>query len=595
MGREVCASGESAWWAKRGARPAFWGLPKRQSAFQGGVLRSTPSCRRGFVPFSRWVFVSAWSRQGARLLVALGALSISGCDQDVRALVPEKGPTLLHSTMASTAYGVAATKWSHVPVPPEEGPKLAPVSLITPILEAPVKGSTPIGYLRVGEKVSRSEEPVSTAGCPGGWYAVRPVGFVCQDHNATLRMDHPLVRAFTHGPDVSKPLPYEYGFIRSVAPNYLRIPTKEEQFKFEMRLERHLRNYEKLADKWDVMVPGANDVPLNERGAAVGPIPEDTPIPGYNERYGGSGDDSIPWWLQGERRIPNISSFKAPGYAVIADRIKRHAGVALVESFVTGEDSNNRRFAVAVDGRIIPADKIKADNASAFHGEELGDTPLPVAFPWRPGTRLWQLERGVERLDEVPLRKMIPLSGKVKMSRGERFVETTDGKWLRSKDLKVAPQPSELPWFAKNGVRWIDISILSQTLVLYEGSKPVYVTLVSTGRDGMGDPNKTLSTPTGTFRIYQKHVTTTMDSSVADNEFELRDVPWVMYFKGGYAIHAAYWHDDFGRLRSHGCVNLSPIDARYVFNFVSPDVPDHWHASYSGDALGQGTLVHIHG
>ena len=63
----------------------------------------------------------------------------------------------------------------------------------------------------------------------------------------------------------------------------------------------------------------------------------------------------------------------------------------------------------------------------------------------------------------------------------------------------------------------------------------------------------------GTFRVYQKHITTTMDSSVADHEFELRDVPWVMYFKGSYALHAAYWHDDFGHVRSHGCVNLAPI------------------------------------
>jgi lipoprotein-anchoring transpeptidase ErfK/SrfK len=190
---------------------------------------------------------------------------------------------------------------------------------------------------------------------------------------------------------------------------------------------------------------------------------------------------------------------------------------------------------------------------------------------------------------------MIALTGKVRSFSGVRHVETKAGTWLRSNDLKVAPQPSKLPWFAKDRVRWIDISILSQTLVLYEGSRPVYTTLISSGRDGLGDPSKTLSTPTGTFRIYQKHVTTTMDSDAADSEFELRDVPWVMYFKGGYALHAAYWHDDFGRLRSHGCVNLSPIDARYIFNWTTPDTPPNWHASYAGEAFGKGTLVHIHG
>ncbi len=55
-----------------------------------------------------------------------------------------------------------------------------------------------------------------------------------------------------------------------------------------------------------------------------------------------------------------------------------------------------------------------------------------------------------------------------------------------------------------------------------------------------------------------------------------------MYFKGGYALHGAYWHDDFGRSRSHGCVNLAPIDARYVFFWASPSVPEHWHAAYAG-------------
>jgi hypothetical protein len=84
-----------------------------------------------------------------------------------------------------------------------------------------------------------------------------------------------------------------------------------------------------------------------------------------------------------------------------------------------------------------------------------------------------------------------------------------------------------------------------------------------------------------------------MDSREADTEFELRDVPWVMYFKGGYALHGAYWHDDFGRPRSHGCVNLAPIDARYVFEWSLPDVPQHWHGAYAGQTFGAGTVVRI--
>jgi L,D-transpeptidase catalytic domain len=55
-------------------------------------------------------------------------------------------------------------------------------------------------------------------------------------------------------------------------------------------------------------------------------------------------------------------------------------------------------------------------------------------------------------------------------------------------------------------------------------------------------------------------------SHEVDNKFELRDVPWVEYFEAGYAIHAAPWHDEYGKPRSHGCINLSPIDARRVFH-----------------------------
>jgi lipoprotein-anchoring transpeptidase ErfK/SrfK len=189
---------------------------------------------------------------------------------------------------------------------------------------------------------------------------------------------------------------------------------------------------------------------------------------------------------------------------------------------------------------------------------------------------------------------MLPLNGMVKLLDGTRWVQTRAGDWVRSDDVRTAVKLSKLPVHAKGKTHWIDVSLLQQTFVLYEGETPVYATLISSGRDGLGDPTSTLSTPQGLFRVYQKHVTTTMDSDVADSEFELRDVPWVMYFKSGYAIHAAYWHDDFGRARSHGCINLSPIDARYVFRWTSPEVPLHWHSVSATDALEPGTLVSIH-
>ena len=521
-------------------------------------------------------------------------LGLSGCD-DSAPFFGGGDPAAVKVKAENGAPAVQAEDWSHVPVPPADGPKLVPVAMTVPIFSKPDAKSETIGYLRAGARIARSAEPISKRDCPEGWYAVRPVGFVCVGKDATIKLDHPVARAITIEPDWSKPMPYKYGFARAIAPNYLRIPTTEEQFQYEMRLERHLRNWKKLHEKWDELTVGANDVPLDENGHAIGAIPDHAIPMDSSQRWGGNGDDEVPWWLEGGRRIPNLSSFKAPPYAVIADRFKRHAGISFIGTFVAGPKSQNRRFAISTDARLVPADKMKADSGSPFHGQSIRDIGLPVAFARKAGASWWDLEAGeLARGERLGWREFIPLTGTVKMIQGVRMVEAKNGRWLRSEDLKTAAKPSKLPSWARKGTRWIDISIVAQTMVLWEGERPVYATLVSTGKDGLGEPGKTLSTPRGTFRVYQKHVATTMGSEVADHEFELRDVPWVMYFKGGYALHGAYWHDDFGRVRSHGCVNVAPIDARIAFFFASPETPRHWHGAYASESLGQGTIINIH-
>lgn len=524
-----------------------------------------------------------------RVLALTTSLLALCCGRSADVAKPETNDALaLHRELPLDALAA-------IPVPPVDGPPLFPIAMSVPVREKPEARAAVVGYLRLGAHVARSEQAVGFEGCPGGWYAIRPLGFVCGEGDVTTDPEHPLVRAVNVEPNRSRPMPYAYAFTRSVAPNYLRIPSESEQFNREMRLERHLRNYQKLQAEWDALSVGANDVPLDERGLAIGTIPEHAIPMDMSQRYGGNSNDTVPWWLAGGKRaIPNVSPFKTPMYSVMAGRVKRHAGVALIGTFVADKDSGNRRFAISTDARLIPADKLKADSGSPFHGVDISDVGLPVAFARKAGATWWT--EHANRLEPGPhlgWREFIPLTGKVKRVGGERMVEAKDGRWLRSSDLKVAAKPAALPWFARKKTRWVQISLLSQTLVLWEGDSPVYATLVSTGRDGIGDPKTTLSTPTGTFRVYEKHVTTTMDSSVADSEFELRDVPWVQYFQGGYALHAAYWHDDFGRPRSHGCVNLAPIDARIVFNFTNPDVPEHWHGSDAGEAFGKGTIVHI--
>ncbi len=478
-------------------------------------------------------------------------------------------------------------------IPEADGPRLGAAEFAAPIFAQPDRRSTKIGYLRAGGTIPRGAKPVKTDDCQGGWYRIMPRGFMCASGEATTDLEHPIIRALTLRPDPSKPLPYPYAFVRAIAPNYYRIPTVKEQEQYEMALDRHLRSYNKLHLKWDALSVGSNDLEFDADGNTVGVAPDEPPALDYNKIYGGTGSDEPPWFFADGRKIPNIAAFKVPDYAVITNRIARKAMIGVIGTFVGPGD---RRFALTTDARLVPTSKLKPERGSTFHGVNLREGwSLPVAFVKHEDVYSYDLSHAaLDKVDEIPKLDPVQLTGRSRNLGGHRLLEASGGEWYRERDIAIAAKPSKLPSFAKTDKRWIDISIQSQTLVLYEGQKAVYATAISTGRDGLGDPKKTLSTPTGTFEIREKHLTTTMDANEVDNKFELRDVPWVQYFKGGYALHAAPWHEDFGRPRSHGCVNLSPIDARRVFLFTTPLLPAEWHGVTVEKETGEGTTVLIH-
>lgn len=526
---------------------------------------------------------------GLSALASLTALSASGslgCRGKQEA-APADGIVALSQTAAEPPLDPAME-------PKPGGPKLGAIQYTSPIYEKADRRSSKIGYLRAGGLVVRGEKPVAFDDCQGGWYRVLPKGYACAGEDVSVDMEHPLLRALTRRPDLSKPMPYPYAFVRAVAPNYYRPPTAEEQLQYEMRLKEHLRSFNRLHVKWDTPKPGANDVPLDAEGIAVGEAPEEGPALDYNALFGGNGDDSIPWFFKDGRKIPNISSYRVPEYAVITNRIARKAGLAVIGTFVGDGD---RRFAMTTDARLIPTTKLKPARGSMFHGVDLrdGKWQLPLAFVHKQKARQYEIsDKGMRSADDLPWHSAVQLTGKATRVGDTRYIETKAGTWIKDDDVGQALKPQELPFFAKGKHKWIDVSIIGQSMVLYEGKTPVYATLVSTGRDGLGDPKKTFSTVRGTFKIRDKHVTTTMDAHEVDNQFELRDIPWVQYFEHGYAIHAALWHDDFGKPRSHGCVNMSPIDARRVFLWTDPPLPTDWHSVNASESTGDGTTVHIH-
>ena len=116
--------------------------------------------------------------------------------------------------------------------------------------------------------------------------------------------------------------------------------------------------------------------------------------------------------------------------------------------------------------------------------------------------------------------------------------------------------------------RWIEVSIGKQWVYAYEAGKMVMDAPTSTGRDGW-------DTPLGQYAVYAKVKKQTMRGSMRGETWEVPDVPNILYFNGGVALHGTYWHNQFGtgaRL-SHGCVNLPLDKAAWLFDWASVGTP----------------------
>lgn len=433
-----------------------------------------------------------------------------------------------------------------------EGPTLGSIVKETWVFAKPSWKSRKIGYLRAGAVVGREEKTAGRSGCEKGWYRVAPRGYVCVGTAATLEASNAVLEAAARRPDRSQGLPYDYVMSKFPPPPlYLRLPSEEEQQ--EVERDASIARDQKLAS-----------FPLE-----LGPIP-------------GA--------LLYEQVAPSLKGPPHARESLLSGRPVARSGFALLDVF----EWTGRAFGLTTDMNVIPLDRTRVIKPSSFRGIALEpDQGLPAAFVRARSARRYRLqERAMADAGAVGYREGAALTGKQVRVGGEVYYETRDGTYLRGKDnLVVIPPMKNVPGWANQGRKWIDISILRQSLVAYEGTRPVYATLVSTGADGLGDPKKTHSTVQGAFLVHTKHVSATMDGDEVGDEFDLRDVPYVQYFHEGYALHAAYWHDEFGTPRSHGCVNLAPQDAAWLFGWSTPEVPEGWHGYLE---IHGGTIVYTH-
>jgi hypothetical protein len=428
-------------------------------------------------------------------------------------------------------------------------------------------GVVRLGYLRRGERVYAKPKPITKANCAEGWYELvgKPRGYVCGKF-ATLDAGHKELKFAPHVPYMDRNLPYEYGLnLTPGTPLYRRIPLKSER-----------RDNEKTL----AIGKGAKSSDIAKKMAANGEA-----LPAYLKDSGNAKPSVRFDDLKGESEL-------------VAQRMLKGFYLSLDKKI----DGRSGVFWHTMSGLLAPKDHlIVHDPKTEFDGvilEAAGPAgqparKLPLAFVVGTKAHTCEFEgNDVKRGDKIERFSILGLTGKRQALHDRVYYETDKGFWVRDIDVAVVSLPKVASDIAPNE-KWIDVDLSSQALVAFEGEKPVYATIVSTGRRN-ADPEKDHRTVEGSFRIREKHVTTTMDDDGAsDGTYRIEDVPWVMYFEKSFALHGAFWHSGFGRERSHGCVNLTPHDARHLFAWAGPTLPEGWHG-VKATKENPGTRVIVH-
>jgi hypothetical protein len=526
------------------------------------------------------------SPRAALAMLAAAALAFVGCKHkagdgspDAASLLdPDGGGEIL--TIAVPDAGAAGAA----------SPILHAVSLITPVMNIPEwaprdpatasderKNAMRLGYLRRGDTAAVKPQLVKKSNCPEGWYELVPPagspagatgGFVC-GKDATLTPDDKELAAEPHPPNLAGPLPYDYGLnLVDGAPLYRRPPLRRERREYERGLEVG-RAYRKKDGDESARAP----------------------------ETGGTDDGDTAWYLAHKGRSQ-----------ISMDDLKGETGLItqrMVKGFYLGLDKEVHAFAGTfwrtTRGMFVPKEHVLVhDPKVEFEGVWLNapgeKRHLPLGWITNPHQWKYTFDDGkMHRNDHVDRFTIVQLTGKKQVFEEKSYWETADGWWMRAMDGTVT-NPGSPPKGLAPDERWIDVNLGLESLVAFEGDKPVFATIVSTGRHD-DDPAKDHHTRPGEFRIREKHVSATMDNDTAtDGPYSIEDVPWIMYFDGSTALHGAFWHSRFGHERSHGCVNMTPHDAHELFGWVGPKLPDGWHGVRATDAnLGTRVIVHDNG
>ena len=291
---------------------------------------------------------------------------------------------------------------------------------------------------------------------------------------------------------------------------------------------------------------------------------------------------------------PNYSS--AAAFAR-GDAPVHRLGTGRKYHFVDSEPTERGTVLVREGGAVVPADNVHVYPLTKFHGWNLKSQPLPDGH-----LPAWAINYEGTAVHTAPSHNS-PVAETLDYHTAiiveDTAVDRAGHWWMMPNGLGpgvpgfVNDQtgirhwaPSREPSGVGPADLWIDVDLDQQVLALRRGSALEFVTLVSTGAPGT-------STPRGIFSIKDKTVWGDMSSRPAsDDPYYVEKVPWVMHFKKRYALHGTFWHWGFGHTASHGCINLSVRDARWLFDRVSPIAYGGWHKAVAS-AEAPGTVLRI--
>lgn len=505
-----------------------------------------------------------------------------------------------------------------VPPPAEEAltvHSLAGYEVVA-IYSQPDLSSPRLGYLRFGQRMMVTAKIDDTGeGCKKGFHALPMGGFACASKGLIVKEDKaPYMYLPPPPPRVDEPLPYDYGTVaRDGTPMWWRIADSDE-----VRL---------ADDKYDATVAPPDDPATptktkpktkpQAKPSGDKPKPADPKVvpPKKTELPGVADVQAPPPRELTEEEKKELERKKAAAAAREAARkeaeAERAAELAKKAANLPLNSSTpfmEKGFTITISERVrekgrgwwrttrggfVESSRAWRRKTKDFSGGEIAETSgFPFGFVMEEKAAASEMtEKGTLKWKrKLQYRELLDFTEEVELD-GRPYLVTAEGLYVRAKDIRLAV-PAERPDDIAPWERWIDVSLALQILVAYDGEQPVYATLVSTGKKGTAE--ESFATPKGQWRIRSKHISSSMDGNTAsDGNYSIQDVPWTMFFEGSYALHGAFWHSRFGRRRSHGCVNLGPTDARWVFNWTTPNLPEGWHGVNAHEGA-PGTMVVVH-